>query len=217
MSVCTIYRRFPWFYYFSDSGLAPDPKKVEAISRYPTPKDLTELRRFLGMASYYRRFNSGFSDIATPLNRLTQKDVPFVWDKNCETTFQTLKEQLVSSPVLAFPETDGDYILYTDASNNGVGAVLAQEDGEGRERVISYASKAFSGSEKSWTTTEKEAYAVVWALQYFHPYVYGRKVVIYTDHKALKWLKNIKHPNGKLARWILKLEEYDYTIEHKSG
>ena len=201
----------------SDSGLAPDPKKVEAISRYPTPKDLTELRRFLGMASYYRRFISGFSDIATPLNRLTQKDVPFVWDKNCETAFQTLKEQLVSSPVLAFPETDGDYILYTDASNIGVGAVLAQEDGEGRERVISYASKAFSGSEKNWTTTEKEAYAVVWALQYFHPYVYGRKVVIYTDHKALKWLKNIKHPNGKLARWILKLEEYDYTIEHKSG
>ncbi len=201
----------------SDSGLAPDPKKVEAISRYPTPTDLTELRRFLGMASYYRRFISGFSDIATPLNRLTQKDVPFVWDKNCETAFQTLKEQLVSSPVLAFPETDGDYILYTDASNIGVGAVLAQEDGEGRERVISYASKALSGSEKNWTTTEKEAYVVVWALQYFHPYVYGRKVVIYTDHKALKWLKNIKHPNGKLARWILKLEEYDYTIEHKSG
>ena len=136
MSVCTIYRRFPWFYYFSDSGLAPDPKKVEAIGRYPTPKDLTELRRFLGMASYYRRFISGFSDIATPLNRLTQKDVPFVWDKNCETTFQTLKEQLVSSPVLAFPETDGDYILYTDASDNGVGAVLAQEDGEGREREL---------------------------------------------------------------------------------
>ncbi len=89
------------------------------------------------MASYYRRLISGFSDIATPLNRLTQKDVPFVWDKNCETAFQTLKEQLVSSPVLAFPETDGDYILYTDASNIEVGAVLAQEDGEGRERVIS--------------------------------------------------------------------------------
>ena len=120
----------------SDSGLAPDPKKVEAIRRYPTPTDLTELRRFLGMASYYRRFISGFSDIATPLNRLTQKDVPFVWDKNCETAFQTLKEQLVSSPVLAFRETDGDYILYTDASNIGVGAVLAQEDGEGREREL---------------------------------------------------------------------------------
>ena len=201
----------------SDSGLSPDSKKVEAISRYPTPKDLTELRRFLGMASYYRRFISGFSDIASPLNRLTQKDMPFVWDENCENAFQTIKEQLMSSPVLAFPEPNGDYILYTDASDVGVGAVLVQEDEGGEERVISYASKAFSGSEKNWTTTEKEAYAVVWALQYFHPYVYGRKVVIYTDHKALKWLKNVKHPNGKLARWILKLEEYDYTIEHKPG
>ena len=201
----------------SDSGLAPDSKKVEAISRYPTPKDLTELRRFLGMASYYRRFISGFSDIASPLNRLTQKDMPFVWDENCENAFQTIKEQLMSSPVLAFPEPNGDYILYTDASDVGVGAVLVHEDEGGEERVISYASKAFSGSEKNWTTTEKEAYAVVWALQYFHPYVYGRKVVIYTDHKALKWLKNVKHPNGKLARWILKLEEYDYTIEHKPG
>ena len=166
------------------------------------------------MASYYRRFISGFSDIASPLNRLTQKDMPFVWDENCENAFQTIKEQLMSSPVLAFPEPNGDYILYTDASDVGVGAVLVQEDGEGEERVISYASKAFSGSEKNWTTTKKEAYAVVWALQYFHPYVYGRKVVIYTtDHKALKWLKNVNHPNGKLARWILKLEEYDYTIE----
>jgi hypothetical protein len=117
----------------SDSGLAPDSKKVEAISRYPTPKDLTELRRFLGVASYYRRFISGFSDIASPLNRITQKDMPFVWDENCENAFQTIKEQLMSSPVLAFPEPNGDYILYTDASDVGVGAVLVQEDGEGEE------------------------------------------------------------------------------------
>ena len=199
----------------SDSGLAPDSKKVEQqISNSERPDRVKALPWY---GSYYRRFISGFSDIASPLNRLTQKDMSFVWDKNCENAFQTIKEQLMSSPVLAFPEPNGDYILYTDASDVGVGAVLVQEDGEGEERVISYASKAFSGSEKNWTTTEKEAYAVVWALQYFHPYVYGRKVVIYIDHKALKWLKNVKHPNGKLARWILKLEEYDYTIEHKPG
>ena len=149
----------------SASGLAPDCKKVEAITNYPTPKDLTELRRFLGMASYYRRFISGFSYIACPLNRLTQKfDMKFVWTKECETAFLTLKEQLVSSPILAFPVPDSDYILYTDASDVGVGAVLAQEREEEEQRVISYASKAFSGAEKDWTTTEKEAYAVVWAL-----------------------------------------------------
>ena len=200
----------------SSSALAPDPEKVAAIMEYPIPRNLTELRRFLGMTSYYRRFISGFSDIASPLNQLTQKDIPFVWNTNCELAFEVLKEQLVS-PVLGFPNLDGDYILYTDASDVGVGAVLAQENEQGDIYVISYASKAFSGSEKHWTTTEKEAYAIVWALQYFHPYVYGRKVTIYTDHKALKWLRDIKQPNGKLARWILKLEEYDYTIEHDAA
>ncbi|CAB3986622.1 Transposon Ty3-G Gag-Pol poly [Paramuricea clavata] len=198
----------------SAAGLAPNVTKVGAIRAFPTPQNLTELRRFLGMASYYRRFISGFSDIAGPLHRLTQKGVRFDWDKNCQRAFEQLKEQLISAPVLAFPDLNGDYILYTDASDVGIGAVLTQKDENEEEKVVSFASKAFSGAEKNWTTTEKEAFAVVWALQYFHPYVYGRKVTIYTDHKALKWLRDIKHPNGKLARWILKLEEYDYTIEH---
>ena len=198
----------------SAAGLAPNMTKVEAIREFPTPQNLTELRRFLGMTSYYRRFISGFSDIAGPLHRLTHKGARFDWDKNCQNAFEQLKEQLLSAPVLAFPDLNGDYILYTDASDVGVGAVLTQKDESGEERVVSFASKAFAGAEKNWTTTEREAFAVVWALQYFHPYVYGRKVTIYTDHKALKWLRDIKHPNGKLARWILKLEEYDYTIEH---
>ena len=128
---------------------------------------------------------------------------------------KTDKEQLMSSPVLAFPEPNGDYILYTDASDVGVGAVLVQEDGEGESYILCIES-VLRFKELDYHR-ERSIYAVVWALQYFHPFVYGRKVVIYTDHKALKWLKNVKHPNGKLARWILKLEEYDYTIEHKPG
>ncbi len=127
------------------------------------------------MTSYYRRFISGVSDIACPLNRLTQKGVPFAWDKNCQHAFEQLKEQLISAPVLAFPDLNGDYILYTDASDVGMGAVLTQKDENDEEKVVSFASKAFSGAEKNWTTTEKEAFAIVWALQYFHPYVYGRK------------------------------------------
>ena len=166
----------------SASGLAPDPKKVEAISRYPAPKDLTELRRFLGMTSYYSRFISGFSDIASPLNHLTQKDVPFLWDKNCEHAFETLKEQLISTSVLGFPNQERDYILYNDASDVGVGAVLDQKNGSEEEKVISYASKAFSGSVKNWTTTEKEAYAVVWAI-----HVYGRKVGKAEEYKTSEW------------------------------
>ena len=201
----------------ADTGLAPDPEKVKAIKEYPVPKDLTELRRFIGMISYYRRFISGFSDIAHPLHRLLQKDVKFDWNQSCQNSFESLKEQLISSPILGFPDTDKDYLLYTDASDVGIGAVLTQNDEDGTERVISFASKAFSGSEKNWTTTEKEAFAVVWALQYFHPYVYGRHVTVFTDHRALQWLKAMKHPNGKLARWILKLEEYDYAVEHRPG
>ena len=156
------------------------------------------------MASYYRCFISGFSDIAHPLNHLLQKNVKFCWDQKCRNAFENIKEQLITSPILGFPDTDRDYSVYTDASDVGTGAVLAQVDDCGAERVISFASKAFSGAEKNWTTTEKEAFAVVWALQHFHPYVYGRKVRVITDHKALTWLKGIKHPNGKLARWIIK-------------
>ena len=142
-----------------------------------------------------------------------QKDIKFDWSESCQDSFESLKEQLISLPILGFPDTDKDYVLYTDASDVGIGAVLTQKDENGTENVISFASKAFSGSEKNWTTTEKEAFAVVWAFQYFHPYVYGRHVMVFTDHRALQWLRAMKHPNGKLARWILKLEEYDYAVE----
>ena len=201
----------------SENGLSPDPKKLEAIEHFPRPNDLTELRRFLGMASYYRRFVAGFTEIVAPLNKLTQKNVEFNWNEYFERAFKELKEQLMSSPVLAFPDSNREFIIYTDASNVGVGAVLAQSSEEGDEKVISFASKAFSSAEKNWTATEKEAFAVVWALQYFHPYVYGVKIKVFTDHKALEWLRKIKHPNGKLARWILKLEQYEYSIVHRPG
>ena len=201
----------------SSKGLAPDPDKVKAIRAYPQPKNLTELRRFMGMASYYRRFVSGFSDIAQPINKLLQKDSNFQWNTQCDRAFVTLKEALTSEPVLGFPDPTRNFIVYTDASDIGIGAVLCQTNEDNSEFVISYASKAFSKAEKNWTTTDKESYAVVWALEYFHAYVYGRKVTIFTDHKALEWLRQQKSPNGKLARWILKLEEYDYTIVHRPG
>ncbi|CAB3996822.1 Transposon Ty3-G Gag-Pol poly [Paramuricea clavata] len=127
------------------------------------------------MASYYRKFISGFSDIASPLNRLTQTDMSFVWDENCENAFQTIKEELMSSPVEVFPEPNGDFILFTDASVVGVGTVLVQEDGEGEKRVV------------------------------------------YLMHRKPSQLKNVKHPNGKLACWTLELKEYVYTTEHKPG
>ena len=199
----------------SNEGLSPEPEKLKAIKEYPQPKDITELRRFFGLASYYRRFVSGFSEIVAPLHKLMQKDAKFIWNFHCDDAFQKLKEQLRTSPVLAFPNLEGQFVLYTDASNVGIGTVLAQRSPVGEERVISYASKGFCSAEKNWTTTEKEAFAIVWALQYFHAYLYGVKVIVYSDHKALNWLRNFRNPNGKLARWILKLEQHDYEVIHR--
>ena len=201
----------------SDQGLSPDEEKLHAIHDYAPPTEETSLRRFMGLASYYRRFVSGFSEIAAPLHRLLQKGSKFCWTDECDAAFQSLKTQLVSSPILGFPCLDREFILYTDASDAGVGAILSQKDDNGEEFVISFASKAFSGAEKRWTTMEKEAFAVVWGLQYFHAYVYGQKVVVFTDHKALQWLRDLKSPNGKLARWLLKLEQYDYVVAHRPG
>eukprot|EP00794_Sanderia_malayensis_P011701 gene11701-12919_t len=147
-----------------DTGLTPDPEKVKAIKEYPVPKDLTELRRFIGLISYYRRFILRFSDVASPLHRLLQKDVKFEWNNNFQDSFEDLKKQLISSPILGFPDTNKDYVLYTDASDVGIGAVLTQKDKDGAEKLISFASKAFSSAEKNWTTTEKEAFAVVCCL-----------------------------------------------------
>ena len=203
-------------YTITSTGLFSNPGKVEAIRNFPVPTNLTELRRFLGMTSYYRRFISGFSDIANPLNRLTQKDVPFCWTERCNIAFEKLKEQLASAPVLAFPMLNEDYVLYTDASDVEIGAVLCQKADDGDEKVISFAyQRRFLVLKRIGQRRRKKR--TQWCGQYFHPYVYGRKVTIYTDNKALKWLRDIKQPNGKLARWILKLEEYDYTIEHLPG
>ena len=122
---------------------------------------------------------SGFSEIVAPLHKLMQKGTNFIWHSTCEESFKKIKQQLVTSPVLAFPNKEGQFVLYTDASNVGIGAILAQRGASGDEKVTSFASKGFSSAEKNWTTTEKEAFAIVWALQYSHAYVYGDKVIIY--------------------------------------
>eukprot|EP00794_Sanderia_malayensis_P006722 gene6722-7482_t len=204
-------------YELSGEGLPPDSEKVSAIKEFPQPVDVTSLCSFLGMMGYYRRFVNGFSKIAAPLHKLLQKDVKFLWDEHCQKAFDELKNALISAPVMAFPRFDREFVLYTDASDIAVGSILAEKDDSGVERTVAFASRALTGCEKNWTTTEKEAFAVVWGLDHFNAYVYGHKVVVYSDHRALQWLRNIKHPSGKLARWILKLEEFDYSIVHRAG
>ena len=164
---------------------------------------MESLWSFLGLASYYRRFVSGFSTIANPLFTLTKKDVKFVWSTQCDEAFQKLKDKLVGSPVLAFPQFDRGFILDTDASGVGLGAVLAQKQDNGTVRPIAYASRTLQSHVKNYGVTEMEALGVVWAVRHFRHYLYGHHCDVFTDHEALKSLLNTPHPSGRLARWGL--------------
>ena len=169
-----------------------------------------------GLAGYYRRFIPRFATIASPLTELTKKGVKFVWTENTESAFQHLKTCLCSAPILAYPIFDNLFILQTDASDVGLGAVLTQLDKSGHERVVSYASRTLTGRERNYTAMEKEALAVVFATEYFRVYLLGRKFQLITDNKALKWLHTIQ-PKGRIARWIMDLQEFDFTVSHRPG
>lgn len=200
----------------SASGISTEPDKVAAVSQWPTPTCVTNVRSFLGLASYYRRYIKDFGTIANPLNRLTDKNRAFVWTKECEEAFAKLKRCLVTSPILAYPAAKGQFYLDTDASNTGIGAVLSQEQ-DGIERVIGYASRTLSKPERNYCVTRRELLAVVTYLRHFRPYLYGRHIIIRTDHGALRWLINFKDPLGQVARWLEILGEYNYTVIHRPG
>ena len=198
------------------NGIQPSPTKVQSIVDYPAPTNVDELRRFIGLVSFYRRFISGSVDLMSPLNKLLQKGIKWNWNDACINSFHELKRQLAEKPLLHYPDFSQPFVMYCDASDRGVGVVLSQKI-EDKENVIAYASKSFTKSELHWSVTEKEAFALVWGLTHFHAYVYGNKVIIYSDHRALHWLRKMKEPTGKLARWILRLEEYNYEVIHKPG
>ena len=200
----------------SSQGVATDPKKTAAVSELSEPKNITELRAFLGLAGYYRRFIPNFASIASPLVELTKKGSKFVWSAKQHDGFQMLKFLLCKAPILAYPQLDHPFILQTDASDLGLGAVLTQLDSRGCERVISYASRSLSDREKAYSTTEKEALAVVFGTDHFRSYLLGRKFTIITDHSALRWLNSVEL-KGRLARWVLHLQEYSFDIQHRSG
>ncbi|KAJ7986814.1 hypothetical protein DPEC_G00332290 [Dallia pectoralis] len=198
----------------SGEGVGTEEGKVTAVLDWPTPKNLTELRSFLGLASYYRRFIAGFSTKAAPLNRLTNKNTRFAWGTEQQQAFDTLKTSLCQSPVLMTPEPGGEFVLDTDASNEGLGAVLAQVTAKG-ERVIAYYSRTFSRPEKNYCVTRRELLAVVESVNQFKHYLCGLKFLIRTDHASLKWLLSFREPEGQVARWIERLQEYNFTILHR--
>ena len=173
---------------------------VAAVREFPQLSDLKTFRSFLGLAFYYRHFIPQFSVVASPLHGLTRKNAAYVWDLVCQRAFEHLKELLTAAPVLAFPDFSHEFMLETDASGAGLGAVLAQKQEEGLVQPIAYASRTLQPHEKNYGVTELEALGAVWAVKHFQPYLYGLSCHLYTDHEALKSLLNTPHPSGKLAR-----------------
>ncbi|GJU20252.1 putative reverse transcriptase domain-containing protein [Tanacetum coccineum] len=189
-----------------------DPAKIESVKDWASPKTPTEIRQFLGLAGYYRRFIEGFSKIAKPMTKLTQKKVKFEWGDKQEAAFQLLKQKLCSAPIRYLPEGSEDFIVYCDASKKGLGAVLMQ-----REKVISYASRQLKIHEKNYTTHDLELGAVVFALKIWRHYLYGTKCTVFTDHKSLQHILNQKELNMRQRRWLELLSDYDCDIRYHPG
>ena len=200
----------------SSSGVSPDPEKLESVRSFPTPTSVKGVQSFLGLCNYYRRFVEGFAKIASPLNHLTRKNVVFEWSSDCEAAFQILKSRLCSPPILAYPDFSQPFHLYTDASQSALGYILGQVV-DGKEHVIAYGGRELSLQETRYSTTEREALAVIDGIKRYQPYLFGRKFFVHTDHGSLSWLMKVKDPTGRLARWALQLQQYDFDVLHRPG
>ena len=196
----------------SAEGIRVDPAKIEVVVNWKQPRSVTEVRSFLGLAGYYRRFVKGFSIIASPLNQLLRKGVKFEWTDKCQDSFEQLKEMLVEAPVLTQPTMGKEYTLYSDASDIGLGCVLMQDG-----KVVAYASRQLKPHEQNYPTHDLELAAVVFALKIWRHYLYGEKCRIYTDHKSLKYLLTQKELNLRQRRWLELFKDYDCIIDYHPG
>ena len=201
----------------SKEGVHTDSSKIEAVKSFPIPKSQKEVRGFLGLCNYYRKFVKGFSIIASPLNALLRKEAKFTWSDECQTAFDSLKEALTSAPILAYPDMNKPFILSCDASGTAIGYVLGQLDDNGRERVIAYGGRALRDAERKWCIAERECLALVTAVKEYHAYLACTEFTIYTDHFSLKYLEKIKNANGRLGRWAIELQPYMKNICYKEG
>ncbi|WCJ39071.1 Transposon Tf2-6 polyprotein [Euphorbia peplus] len=196
----------------SAEGVFVDPKKVEAVVKWEPPTSPTEVRSFLGLAGYYRRFVKDFSIIAAPLTKLLKKNAKFEWNNECQESFEKLKACLTSAPVLTLPTSNCGYVVYSDASRKGLGCVLMQNG-----KVVAYASRQLRPHEMNYPTHDLELAAVVFALKIWRHYLYGETCQIFTDHKSLKYLLSQKELNLRQRRWVELLKDYDLTIEYHPG
>ena len=197
----------------SAKGVQPDQAKVQAIRNLASPTSVRDIRRFLGLTGYYRKFMPQYATIAAPLYALTKKHSVFVWREEHEAAFRQLQELLCAAPTLAYPRRGRANIVDCDASDVAAGAVYMQRDEAGDECVIQYISCTFNDVQRRWPSVEREAYAVVWALTTFRPYLLGSHCTVRTDNSAAAAIKDAKQP--KLQRWAVTLAEFDYTVEYR--
>jgi transposase InsO family protein len=204
-------------YVISSQGIRAHPDKVHAIASLASPRTVREVRSLLGMAGYYRQTVKDFARITEPLVKLTRKHARFEWGDPQQRAFEAVKSALTSNEVMAYPQVNKPFKLFTDASQYAVGAVLVQEDNTGTDRVIHYVSHQLSSTQQKWAAIEREAYAVVYAVKKLHTYLHGATTTVYTDHKPLKCLFTKQMDNTKVQRWAIFLSEYGIKIDYVQG
>lgn len=200
----------------TSDGLKPNKNKIKAVLDFPVPVTHKDVKAFLGLVGYYRKFIRDFAKLTKPLTECLKKGRRVIHTPEFLNAVEKCKQLLTNSPILQYPDFEKPFILTTDASDVALGAVLSQGT-VGSDKPVAYASRTLSETETRYSTIEKELLAIIWAIKYFRPYLYGRKFVIYTDHRPLIWLMSLKDPDSKLTRWRLRLAEYDYTVVYKKG
>ena len=189
-----------------------DPQKIKAIVKWKPPTNVSKVRSFLGLAGYYRNFVERFSKIATPLTNLLKKDHKFEWSDTCQHSFEELRQRLMTTPVLELPSGKDGYVVYSNASRQGLGCVLMQDG-----RVIAYSSRQLKKHEQNYSTHDLKIVAVVYALKMWRHYLYGVPYLIFTNHKSLQYIFTQKELNLRQHRWLELIKDYDCTIEYHPG
>lgn len=204
-------------YEIGEGTFSPNDANVETIKKIVPPCNIKQLQGFLGSVNVYNKFIHNYAKLRKPLNNLLKKDVKWVWDDECQKAYETLKNCLISKPILSIYNPNYPCSLFVDASGDGIGSVLKQLHPDGNLHPVAYHSRSLRPYEKNYSVSELECLAIIDSVEKFHCYLHGTKFTIYTDHAALVWLKSIKHLTGRLFRWSLKLSMYDYTIKYKKG
>ena len=201
----------------SKDGIKPDPKNTNKIAEQGPLKNVKEVQRFLGIASYYRKFIKNFAKIANPLNQLLTKGNKFNWTTECDEALSKLKAELTNPPILKFPDFNKPFLIMTDASAYAIGAVLSQNDENEKDHPIAYASRSLKPHEKNYSTIEREALALVYATKQFRHYIWSKEITLLTDHKPLQWLMSHKDTSSRLIRWALNLQDLNINIKYRTG